>query len=126
MYLLTLSHPQQADSACGVPLRSPDSYTEELVRDAILDAFANPVYANSGSQVRGRRSGVTLVRSVVAAEYHTVGADGQLHRHYHVALQASESFRFLPCKRSLLQRHGFASHWSVSHLEYWSAVRSGA
>lgn len=45
--------------------------------------------------------------------------------HYHVALQASQSFRFAPYKRALLHRHRLASHWSCSHDGYWSTVRYG-
>jgi hypothetical protein len=45
--------------------------------------------------------------------------------HFHVALLGSRCFRFLSLKRALLERHGLASHWSSSHVGYWSAVRYG-
>jgi hypothetical protein len=43
--------------------------------------------------------------------------------HYHIALHAAESFRLLPYKRAFLQRWGVATHWSCTHLGYWSALR---
>ena len=123
IYLLTLSHPQQERSAEGVLLRSPDSYSREWLRDAIVDVFENPIYSDPGNLSRaGPRQGL-LLRFVIASESHEAGADGIRHRHYHIAVQATESFRFLPFKRALLQRHGIASHWSTSHVGYWSAVR---
>ena len=36
---------------------------------------------------------------------------------------ASLSFRFSPIKRALLQKYGIATHWSTTHLGYWSALR---
>jgi hypothetical protein len=45
--------------------------------------------------------------------------------HYHVALKAAASFRFVPVKRVLRVKHGLASHWSTSHDGMWSAIRYG-
>ena len=42
--LMTVSHPQARHSSCGVELRAPDSFSREWLRDAVLDAFANPIF----------------------------------------------------------------------------------
>ena len=49
---------------------------------------------------------------------------GVAHVHFHLAIKG-KLFMLLPVKRALLQRHGFASHWSDTHSGYWSAVRYG-
>jgi len=121
VYLVTFSHPQRTHSACGVALRSPDTYNKAWLRDAIIEAFAHPVYANVGNEATGRA--LELCRFVIVSESHEPGADGVIHCHYHVALQAEGSFRFVPFKRALLQRWGLASHWSTTHMGYWSALR---
>ena len=123
VYLLTFSHPKQARSACGVQLQPPESFTRERLLEALHDVLANPVYNNVGNQAQGAGSGVVLLRCVVASEFHEADESGVQHRHYHVALQATETFRFLPFKRSFLARWGLASHWSSSKLGYWSAVK---
>ena len=123
VYLVTLAHPVQSHSACGVQLRSPDTYSRQWLRNVVLDVFAHPVYNDVGNQTQHEGRGVSLVRFAVAAERHEAGTDGQRHWHYHVALQAQESVRFLPFKRSFLQRWGLATHWSVTHVGYWSALR---
>ena len=43
--------------------------------------------------------------------------------HYHVALQAKRSFRYLPFKRALRVHHNLATSWSSGHPGYFSAVR---
>ena len=43
--------------------------------------------------------------------------------HFHVALKLKGGSRFLPMKQALRNRSGFASHWSTSHTQFWSAVR---
>ena len=120
VYLVTCAHPTQDRAADGTPLRSPNTYSHKMLLDAILDAFAEPIYdaANAG---RGL-GGVPLFRCLVAAEYHKAGADGQINRHYHIAIQAFSSFRFVAIKRALLSRHGIATHWSNTHVGYWSAL----
>ena len=63
---------------------------------------------------------------VVFLERHSPSADGgQGQVHFHVAIKASASFRFMPYKRALRERHGLATHWSTLHTGYWSAVRYG-
>eukprot|EP00973_Karenia_brevis_P011376 1539665-Karenia_brevis.AAC.1 len=62
---------------------------------------------------------------VVFMEWHRADTHGAVHRHYHVALKADRSCYFMPFKRALLKRHRVATHWSTSHVGYWSAVRYG-
>ena len=109
-------------------LRVPEHASHADIEGAFLDAFARPVYTDPGNQEYFRTHGsqVLLKRMVIFKESHAVGDDGLRHGHFHVALQASTSFRFAPYKRALLQRHGFATHWGCSHEGYWSAVRYGA
>jgi len=120
VYLVTCPHPTQDRAADGTPLRSPNAYNHQKLLDALLDACAKPMYdaANAG---RGF-GGVPLCRCLVAAEYHKAGADGQANRHYHIALQAFSSFGFVSIRRALLVRHGIATHWSTTHVGYWSAL----
>lgn len=120
VYLVTCPHTHQAHAAGGAPLHPPSSYNRQALLNALLDACANPVYdeRNAG---RGL-GGVRLCRCLIAAEYHRAGADGQAKRHYHIAVQAFASFRFVSVKRALLERHGIATHWSATHVGYWSAI----
>ena len=118
VYLVTFAH------TAGPGLRSPGTLSREGVRDAVLDAFANPVYEDAGNRAAhngGQQASVQ--RLVVFAEYHKPDDAGAVHLHYHVAVQCACSVRFLPLKRSLRARHNLASHWSCSHVGYWSAVR---
>ena len=120
MYLVTLaaSLPETlfagAASAQAPPLRRVQDATREEVRDAILDAVANPV---RGAMNFGRRreTPVTVLKGAVACE-----PPGP---HFHVPLRLSRSQRWLAMKRALRERSGFASHWSASHTQSWSAFR---
>jgi len=123
VYLVTVSHPVQTHSAGGVELRKPDSYTREWLRDAVLDVFENPVYADAGNQARSADRCVGLVRFTIVKEFHQETEDGVKHTHYHIAIHAEESFRFLPLKRAFLERWQVATHWSCTHVGYWSALR---
>ena len=101
VYLVTLSHPLQATSASGRPLRSPDSYDREELLRCLLDAFANPVYTDVGHQAAfGGRRRLQVLKLVIFAEYHKPDEQGVAHRHYHVAVQAAESFLFNPFKKA--------------------------
>ena len=121
-YLVTLSHPHNTHSQCGTLLRVPGSLSHAQVRDAMLDACAHPVAADTGNAVQGFT--VELEYLVVYRERHSAGHGDVLHAHYHIAVKGPR-FRFLHVKRALLQRHGLASHWSDTHEGYWSCVRYG-
>ena len=129
VYLVTLPHPCYAGDACvndtTAALSHPGSFERQAVVDLFLDVFNGPVYADRGNQAQQRGPpSLTLEKLVVFRELHQPeGEDGTRHVHYHIALTASASFRFLPYKRALRVKYGLASHWSCSHNGYWSAVR---
>lgn len=123
VYLVTLPHPRQAlDGVAG--LREPASLTHEQVVHAFLDAVARPVSLDPAAHVR-QGPGVQIERMVVFKEKHAPDSEGKAHVHYHVAMQLSNTRPFLPVKRALRSRYNLASHWSCSHIGYWSAVRYG-
>ena len=121
--LVTVSHPQVQRSSCGVVLRAPDTFTKEWLRNAVIDAFADPVFEEQSNRGHGRANPAGLVKMRIFKEFHKADANGIVHVHYHVVVKTRAKFRFMPIKRALLQRHRIATHWSTSHSEYWSAVR---
>ena len=123
VFLVTLPHPRPA--LPGQPgLCQPGALTHEQVVRSVLDAFAKPEYVDPGARTRGGPT-VRVERMVVFKEKHAPGDDGVAQVHYHVALQLSNTCRFVPVKRALRVRYNLASHWSCSHVGYWSAVRYG-
>ena len=59
----------------------------------------------------------------VFREFHVEDENGVAHAHYHIAVLAERGFMFLLVKRALLKDHGLASHWSCTHIGYWSVIR---
>lgn len=98
-----------------VPLKTIDDASRESVRDAVLDAVRNPVAESGAGRPRTRQAEV--VKLVVFLEEP---------KHFHVAIKLTVFSRFLPFKMALRMRSGFATHWSTSHSQWWSAVRYGA
>ena len=96
-------------------LRDPDSLTREQVRDAVLDAVANPCSLGRG---RRRSQPVHVAKLVVFEEKHDSDK-----KHFHVALKLTTHSRWVGFKHALRARHSLASHWSSSHTMFWSAVR---
>ena len=47
-------------------------------------------------------------------------------KHFHVAVLLNKLARWAPAKRVLTECHRLASHFSVSHTQWWSALRYGA
>ena len=127
VYLVTFVHPARPRSDTGQVLRSPDRYSRKDLCNALLDSFAHPVYGDVGNQAAfGGGSSVRVLKMVVFAERHKPNDEGETHWHYHVALKADRTFRYLPIKRALMTRHSMASHWSCTHDGYWSTVRYGS
>ena len=127
VYLVTLPALRMALGMSGphvpgaAPRMCPSGMTHEQVANMMFHAFNNPV--------RGSVNGgppTTLKSMVVFRERHAPTA-GEEHGpvHWHVAIRADGTFRFLPYKKALQYHHGVASHWSTSHMGYWSAVRYG-
>ena len=125
VYLITVAALQCLGLQHGnAGLVCPSRLSREDIARAIKDAFAHPSYANVGNQARGALA--TLECFVVFLERHSASADGgQGKVHFHIAVKASTSFRFMPYKRALRERHGLATHWSTVHTGYWSTVRYG-
>lgn len=125
VYLVTLPHPRVAyGSAAGAELKAPGDYSREQVLEMFKAIFVAPEHVDAASRSRGGPA-LTLERCVVFREAHQAGEDGVAHPHYHVAVAASNTFRFNAYKRALRVRFGLASHWSCTHEGYWSAVRYG-
>jgi hypothetical protein len=100
----------------AVPPRALEGTTREQIRDAVLDAVANPADMLGPAGGRPRSIALSVVKLVVFLE---------MPLHFHVALKLSAQSRFLPLKLALRQRGGFATHWSTTHSLFWSAVRYG-
>ena len=99
--------------AAQTPLRTLDGLRREDIRDAVLDAFANP----STSTLGGRpRKEATPKKLVVFLE---------VPWHFHVAVSLADATTFIPFKQALRQRSKLASHWSTSHREWCTALRYG-
>ena len=122
VYLVTLSAilPDTMQEH-GVPLRNPSDLSREQVRDAVLDAVANPAQEEGNSRRgRPRTRKAEVMKLIGCKEPHVVRSDSC---HHHVALKLSFGVAFKGMKLALRQRHGLASHWSTSHTMLWSAVR---
>ncbi len=105
-------------------LVAPETFTRREILEKTLDSFAHPSHRGfGGAQTRGRVCAVDKL-AIGREPNSKSGSDGKTHTHDHVAVLSTESggFRFMPIKRSLLERHKLASHWS-RHRGYHSAVR---
>ena len=105
-----------AAAAGSAPLRSLEGITREQIRDAVLDACANPTQRLQGARGRRRANAIVATKLVVFLEEP---------RHFHVAIKFTEKTAFLPIKTALRARAGLASHWGCTHTQFWSAVRYG-
>ena len=125
VYLVTLPHPQTACGALGTwSLNSPGSFDRLAIVNMFLDIFARPLASDPAANHR-EANATTVEEMVVYQEKHAADANGVRHIHYHIALRASNTFRFVAYKRALRERYNLASHWSDTHDGYWSAVRYG-
>ena len=119
VYLVTFPRPKQERASTGEILVAPGSLLKKDVFEKCLDALRSPIYA----QLWVAHGGVSVDRAMHVREHHEEDESGQKDVHDHTAVVAFHSFRYMPVKRALLQRHGLASHWSCSHTGYWSTVR---
>ena len=118
-YLVTLPHPQEETASTGERLVAPGTKTKEEIMACFRDACAHPVSLNQ--YFAGGRVEIELAS--VRREFHALGPQQERRTHDHIPVLGKVRFRYLPVKRALLQRHGLASHWSVSHDGLWSCVR---
>lgn len=115
VYLVTFASiiPDTAANA-QEPLKTLDGVSRVAIRDAVLDAIANPVDMRRGGRPCNDK-----------AEADRMAVFLETPLHFHVALRLSRRTVFMPYKLALRQRSGLASHWSCTHTEFCSAVRYG-
>ena len=128
VYLVTYPHPRQDPRPLRsktAPLASPSDFDRVAIENMFLNASRNLVYEGANNQ--SHKGVVELEQLAVFMEYHQpkpgAAAETPLLPHYHVALQAKRSFRFLPFKRALRLHYKVATHWSCDHSGYHSALR---
>ena len=125
-YLITIPHPVfRRLRKKTTPLTSPSSFTREQVEKVFFDAAQRPVYGDKRNQHHA--CGVDLEQMAIFMEYHKPRpgspADADRKIHFHVAVQAKRSFRFLPLKRAIRARARLETHWSCDHEGYFSALK---
>ena len=121
MYFVTLPHPKVEYSQCGVKLVKPESLSRAAVLEKLLASCSAPTYTDARCALLG--GAVVLSQACVFQEFHKADQAGVVCSHFHIAVKAEASFRFNPVKKALLGRFGLASHWSCTHVGYWSPVR---
>ena len=139
VYLVTIPHPHAwtpsgrlrqktpLPDGAAAPLAAPSDFDRAGIEKAFRDASQRLVY---DSAYQGGRFTVELEQMAIFMELHKPkpgsAPDAPRLPHFHVALQAKRSFRFLPFKRALRAHYNLATHWSCDHTMYFSAVRYGA
>ena len=118
VYLVTFARVLANTLATRPDLRDPASLEREEIRQAVLDAFENPMVTSNGGRPRVQDGSPLVLKMIIAKELH---ADGTVH--FHVAVKLASYQRFETAKRTLLVRHGLPSHWSSNHTQWWSIVR---
>jgi hypothetical protein len=124
VYLITLAALRRLSADEARPgLSCPSEWSHADVARVIKNIFEFPLQSNCNASWGTK---LELLSFVVFRERHAT-RDGETAGpyHWHIAVKASESFRFAAYKRALAVNHGVASHWSCSHTGYWSAVRYG-
>jgi hypothetical protein len=118
VYLGTFSRVLAATLAASPQLRDPSAFTREQIRDAVLDAWGNPLPSVAGGRPRVDDGSPVVSKMLVVRERHVDGA-----YHFHVAVKLGPTLRFGAAKRTLMERHGLVSHWSSTHTQWWTALR---
>ena len=94
--------------------------TRQQVLEGVLNAWEDPLPAPGGGG-RPRVPGQRAVKKIVVFE--EAHSDGS--KHFHIAVLLVKEMRWAPARRTLLERHMLAAHFSRSHAQWWSAVRYG-
>ena len=118
VYLVTLSRVLAETLGAAQHLRDPSGLSRAAIRDAVWDAMENPIVTMRGGRPRDADQEGLVRKVIVVRERHSDGS-----YHFHVGLKLRTQQRFLCAKRTLLERHGLASHWSSSHSRWWSIAR---
>ena len=130
VYLVTLSRvlPETLEAT---DLRDISDMSRDDVATCLRKAFDDPAKApRSAGRPRqeeedredeGEQAGHVVKKIVVFKELHLSGEV-----HFHVALLLFRSMRFKLAKDTLRSRDKLSTHWSLTHTQWWSAVRYGA
>ena len=118
VYLVTLSRVLASTLDAAPHLCDPSGWSRQQVLDAVWDAMENPCVTTRGGRPRDAEQGGIILKEIVVREKHTDES-----YHFHVGLHLRTKQRFLAAKRTLLERHRLASHWSSSHTQWWSIMR---
>jgi len=118
-YMITLPHPKRQRTTDGYAIVAPGQFSKRQIMDKLLDSFNAPVNASANGTLSPP---VPLAQGGIWREWHEMDEDGNKFTHDHACFKACRTFRYVPVKRALLQRHGLVSHWS-RHPGYWSMVR---
>ena len=121
VYLVTLPHPRSRLAADGTELVAPETLSKEQILHALLAACGDPEYLD-GHNMQAKPP-VELVYAGIFRELHKPDGAEAVHAHFHMPVRGGAPFRFVAVKRALLHKSGLASHWSMKHAGYWSAVR---
>ena len=113
VYLVTLSRVLASTLDAAPHLCDPSGWSRQQVLDAVWDAMENPCVTTRGGRPRDAEQGGIILKEIVVREKHT--DEGY---HFHVGLHLRTKQRFLAAKRTLLERHRLASHWSSSHTQW--------
>ena len=114
VYLVTFPHPRPGNALVAITL-----FSRQGIIETILRACATPSSSAPGVQAQP----VTIDKAAAFLELHKADGDGVAHGHYHVAVKGGSCFRFAPVKKALHDVFHLASHWSCTHVGYWSPVR---
>ena len=119
VYLVTISRVLPATLA-ATDLRDISDMSRSEVRDAVVQAFDEPLASTSGGRPRTRTESI-VKKIVVFMENH---ADGTTH--FHVAVLLLQPRGWTLAKRTLRERDHLPSHWSCTHTQWYTALGYGA
>ena len=113
-------HLEKAGELKPPPLRNPANVSKVEFRTALQDSVANPMYEH-------KQGGRPPTRALELDVYVGVKEGKPGEQHHHAAVKLFDAkHRFLPFKLAMRWRHGIATHWSTSHTQLWSTIRSPA
>ena len=107
VYLVTFPFPKQRAAATGEVLVASSSMTKRDLVHKVLEAFALPEVVHHVQS----HTAIPVKRMGCWREFHTAAASGHKEAHDHIAVLASEHFRFKGVMLALLRRYSLATHW---------------
>eukprot|EP00438_Fugacium_kawagutii_P003219 Skav200447 [mRNA] locus=scaffold1922:147746:149470:+ [translate_table: standard] len=119
VHLLTISRLLPGTLECS-DLRDIQTMTREEVAGCVRMAFDDPMYPPHAPGQRRSKTESIVKNLVVFQEAHSDGS-----KHFHIAVQLTQTRTWNPVKYTLRTRDHLACHFSSSHTQFWSAVRYG-